>query len=429
MMRALFSGVTGLQSHQTRMDVIGNNIANVNTMGFKKSTTTFSDLYSQTISPASAPTGNIGGTNAKQVGLGASVASITMNHNPGAAQYTGGSLDVAIEGDGYFCVKTPDGIRYTRAGNFNVSSTGSLVDCNGYFVQCYGAAYKVGNNAYAKSTGFTGEKSTSFENFEHVTQNPDGTPSLDPTAQSGVYTFQVIKDVAQGGQLGSVKIFRNGLDTGKVAAVTGPNNGIYTINLNDPNLDLGLGTITFAAQAGAANPPTPGTQDIADELADVVDFMQIEVTNNDGFTSNGIVGDMVIDQNLYYNVTINDQGAVVGQLREDLDAEAGSDRPAMAKGEKVVLGYITLATFTNNPGLEKLGNNLYAASSNSGTPSYNIPGEAGVGALAPSSLEMSNVDLSEEMVNMIVTQRGFQANSRIITTTDTMLEELVNLKR
>lgn len=425
MMRALFSGVTGLQSHQTRMDVIGNNIANVNTMGFKKSTTMFADLYSQTISPASAPTGNIGGTNAKQVGLGASVAAITMNHSPGAAQYTGGSLDVAIEGDGYFCVRTPDGVRYTRAGNFNVSSTGSLVDSNGYFVQCYGADYKVGNTAYAKSTGFAGEVTTSFENFQHVTQDNTGASTIDPTAQSGIYTFKVIKDT---GALGSVQIYRNGLDTGKTATVTLAN-GVYTINLNDPALDLGLGTITFTAQAGAANVPGVGTVDFADELSDVVDFMQIEVSNNDGFTSNGTIGDLVIDQNLYYNVTINEQGAVVGQLREDLPQEAGSDRPAMAAGEKVVLGYIALASFTNNAGLEKLGNNLYAASANSGTASYNIPGSAGVGALAPSSLEMSNVDLSEEMVNMIITQRGFQANSRIITTTDTMLEELVNLKR
>ena len=107
----------------------------------------------------------------------------------------------------------------------------------------------------------------------------------------------------------------------------------------------------------------------------------------------------------------------------------GAGSPVYAKGDRVVLGHIALASFSNYDGLEKVGENLYAASQNSGKPMVVTPGSMGVGRLTPSSVEMSNVDLSEEMVNMITTQRGFQANSRIITTTDSMLEELVNLKR
>lgn len=431
MMRALFSGVTGLQSHQTRMDVIGNNIANVNTTGFKKSTTLFSDLYSQTISPSSAPTGNLGGTNAKQVGLGVSVAAIKMLHTPGAAQYTGASLDVAIEGEGFFTVRTPDGLRYTRAGSFDVASTGSFVDSNGYFVQCFGAGYQLGSTAYAKSTGFAGEKTEHFGDFVHKTMSDDGTTSLlSPSAQSGVYTFKAIlqPDANGAGVAGTVKVFRNGVDLGIAVPITpDADGGMIDFNQAVGGVNLGLGQITFKTHTAGGAPTT--AEDIAKEIENTVNFMQIEVTNDDGFSSNGIMGDLTIDPNLYYNVSIDESGAIVGQLRNEMPAEPGSNRPYMAAGEKVVLGYIAMATFANNAGLEKQGNNMYAASSNSGRASYNLAGSQGVGTLAPSSLEMSNVDLSEEMVNMIITQRGFQANSRIITTTDTMLEELVNLKR
>lgn len=175
--------------------------------------------------------------------------------------------------------------------------------------------------------------------------------------------------------------------------------------------------------------PGTNTVEFAEELAQVADFINIEVSNNDGFVANSNIADLSVDQGMYYNVTVDEQGAVVAQLREDYTPPAGSNIPAMAKGEKMILGYVTVATFSNTSGLEKLGGNLYNASPNSGTPSYSQAGAQGVGTIAPSSLEMSNVDLSEEMVNMIITQRGFQANSRIITTTDTMLEELINLKR
>ena len=140
------------------------------------------------------------------------------------------------------------------------------------------------------------------------------------------------------------------------------------------------------------------------------------------------------DQDVYENVTINEEGAVIAQLKKEgipigPDGQPIPGAQTMAKGEKVVLGYVALANFPNVEGLEKVATNLYASTANTGRVSYNLAGAGGTGSITPSSLEMSNVDLSEEMVNMITTQRGFQANSRIITTTDSMLEELVNLKR
>lgn len=281
MMRALYSGVTGLRNHQTKMDVIGNNISNVNTVAFKGSRVLFQDIYSQTISSASAANGtNNGGTNPLQVGLGTSMATIDVIHNSSASQYTGSPLDLSVEGDGYFVLSTGGQQTYTRAGNFYTDEQNYLVNANGsYVVGC-----------------------------------------------------QVTTD---------------------------PVTGAVTVN--------------------------PATQ-----------------TN------------ILIDPQ-YYDVTIDQNGSVIGIDRTTED--------------KVVIGQLLLATFANESGLEKVGDNAYRTTVNSGDAEYGTPGDDGIGLLNPGTLEMSNVDLVSEFTDMIVTQRGFQANSRIITTTDAMLEEIVNLKR
>lgn len=308
MMRALFAGISGLRTHQVRMDVIGNNIANVNTVGFKKSTVTFKNQFYETINSASAPNSTSGGTNAKQIGLGVSVGTIVTKHTPGNTQYTGATLDLAIDGDGFFVVKTPKGNAFTRAGNFALSNDGSFVDPMGNFVQCAASQHVA---ATAPATGFV---------FQPVTV------------------------------------------------------------------------------AGAITPAT-----------------------------------LKIDKTQVGSVSVDESGAVTGLLLED---HAAGDvvngitlAGPMKMGEKIVVGYIALATFNNPEGLDKVSNNMYQANQNSGDASMNLVNQNGAGSIIPSSLEMSNVDLSEEMVSMIIAQRGFQANSRIITTTDSMLEELVNLKR
>lgn len=274
MMRSLYSGITGLRNHQTRMDVIGNNISNVNTAGYKSSRVVFSDIYSQTISPASGSTATSGGTNPKQVGLGASIATIDVMHTASASQYTGAPLDISIEGDGYFVLTGGGQNMFTRAGNFYTDSNNNLVSSSGAFVQGYAVT--------------NGTAATSLSNIQ-----------IDPK---------------------------------------------------------------------------------------------------------------------YYDVSIDESGAVVGIDSTNNDA-------------KVTIAYIALASFNNENALEKVGQSSYRSTVNSGNPQYSKPGESGAGTLNPGTLEMSNVDLASEFTDMIVTQRGFQANSRIITTTDSMLEELVNLKR
>ncbi len=278
MMRSLYSGVTGLRNHQTKMDVIGNNIANVNTIGYKSSRVIFQDIYSQTIKPASTSGGATGGTNPQQIGLGVQVATIDVMHTKGTPQYTGYALDLSIDGDGYFVISNGTETTYTRAGNLYTDSSNNLVDANGNYIM-----------------------------------------GLDLDASGNIQTD------ASGNVL------------------------LEKINI-DPS---------------------------------------------------------------YTDVSIDANGVV----------------SALNGSTTVTIGTIAIATFSNPNGLEKCGENSYRTTVNSGNPTYGKPYTGSAGKINPGTLEMSNVDLTSEFADMIVTQRGFQANSRIITTTDQMLEELVNMVR
>ncbi|MGI6152222.1 MAG: flagellar hook protein FlgE [Christensenellaceae bacterium] len=423
MMRSLFSGVTGLRSHQTRMDVIGNNIANVNTIGFKKSVANFADLYSETVSPASAPTAYQGSTNAQQIGLGTSVASIVVKHTPGAAQYTGNTLDLAITGDGYFVMSTPQGNRYTRDGSFGIGTNGMLQNQSGYYVQGYNAVYEQGTIGAAKATDLTGKNTTLFDTFGYSAGvTPPNNNEFVRNTNAGVYTIEVVGNT--GNVQNDIKVYRNGLEipTPTITlngSATGPFNAVGSSNTL--KID-GVGEITFVTQT-APGSVAAGLQDIKSLLSTV----EIDITNNDGFINGPTLGNIFADPNLYENVAVTKDGSVVAQIKEA--GVYGTPPQAFAKGEKVIIGYVALATFTNAEGLEKQGNNLYIQTPSSGGARINRAGNNGAGTINPGSLEMSNVDLSEEMVNMITTQRGFQANSRIITVSDTLLEELINLKR
>lgn len=294
MIRSMYSGITGMKNFQTKLDVIGNNISNVNTYGFKKGRTTFKDMVSQQISGASAATANRGGTNPKQVGLGSQLASIDTLHTQGSLQTTGRSLDLAVSGDGFFIVADGTTPYYTRAGNFYMDNGGILVNSDGLEVR-----------------GFP--------------------PVADGTSVNN--TSSVLTEIQ--------------------------------IPTNAQSVSIG---------------------------------------------SDGVVS--------YVN----------------------------AAGDLRYAGQILIAKFANPEGMEKVGNNLFQQTTNSGlayngatfaaldgTPGQTggvaIAGEQGTGTIVAGALEMSNVDLSEEFTEMIVAQRGFQANTRVITTSDEILQELMNLKR
>ncbi|GAB3067309.1 flagellar basal body rod protein FlgG [Virgibacillus ainsalahensis] len=263
MLRSMYAGISGMKGFQTKLDVVGNNISNVNTSGFKKGRVTFQDMMSQTTSGAQGPTGTRGGVNPAQVGLGSQVGTIDNIHTQGFLQTTNNPLDLAIEGDGMFELEGDGTTYYTRSGNFYLDDAGNIVNSDGY--------YLVG----------TGESPITIpDDVQSFSVQPDGT---------------------------------------------------------------------------------------------------VNIINADGSPNTA--------------------------------------------------GQIALTVFSNPAGLEKAGSNLFLDSQNAGMGDSVAPGEDGTGSLVSGSLEMSNVDLAEEFTEMITAQRGFQANTRIITTSDEILQELVNLKR
>lgn len=293
-MRSMFSGVSGLKNHQTAMDVIGNNVANVNTTAFKASRVIFQDVVSQTVSEAVAPTTSTGGRNSMQIGLGVTIGSVSKDMTEGSAQTTDSPLDFTIKGEGYFVVQNVDGtLSYTRSGSLTLDKAGNLVTVDGQYVMA------VNGTGSAIADGTTITKAN----------------------------------------LGKIQL---------------------------------LGTLTT-------------------------------------------------DANSYYSDYAVDGNGIVTATK--VTTSGGSTTTA-----SVSVGRLVLATFNNPGSLDAQGDSCYEISNNSGDAAFHFVND-NAGNLQSGQLEMSNVSLATELTNMIIVQRGFQANSRVITTSDSMLEELVNLKR
>jgi flagellar hook protein FlgE len=321
MVRSLYSGVSGLTAHQTKMDVIGNNIANVNTFGFKASSASFADVYYQTANSATAGTDSFAGNNPSTIGYGTQICDITKNMSMSSFQTTNRTLDLAISGDGFFSTATfkadasgavaadakPASVKYTRGGKLGIDSNGNLVSSNNTFV--------------------LGTKNTDLTSVGDA--SAAALAAIAPPATSAALTYA------------------------------------NTININD---------LINAAWTGHTPPLT---------YADLSAF------------------------------SIGTDGVIT----------------ATYNGEMKALARINVAVFDNQEGLQECGDTSYIETSASGVAKFKKPGDSGAGTVESGKLEMSNVNLAQEFSDMIVTQRGFQANARIITTSDSMLEELVNLKR
>jgi flagellar hook protein FlgE len=391
MLRSLYSGISGLRSHQTMLDVTGNNIANVNTAGFKGSTTQFQDTLSQMTQGAGGPQTGLGGTNPAQVGLGVQVAGISTNFAQGSAQATGKATDLMISGDGFFVTRLGDDTVFTRAGAFDFDAQGRLTSSDGKIVQGYSATNGVVNDG-----GAMGD----------ITLPLDGAaPARQTTAAT--LSGNLPSDTAVGGT-----VVR---DT-KVYDATGNER---TLELTFTRTAQGW-TVRGGDQAGA---PATALTFGADgrqpngNAALAVDGVRVDLGGITGFATLNTVA--VTGQNgreagTLQGFSLSKDGTLVGQF---------------SNGESLAVGRIALATFANAGGLEKAGSSGYRATANSGDPQVGVPGSPGVGSLTSGTLEMSNVDLSQEFTNLIVAQRGFQANARIITTSDEVLQELTNLKR
>lgn len=420
MMMSMYSAVSGLKSQQTKLNVIGNNISNISTVGYKSQKVGFSDLLSQNISSASGASGNMGGTNAKQIGLGTQVSSIEMTMSPGSSQYTGNDTDVALGGEGFFIVQgsTPDDRKYTRAGNFGVDTKGNLV-LNGMKACGYEPGTKgplTALNIFDVTPG-DGKK---YNLAQQITSKASLMGNLDsskstvasPTAVTSTMTVYDSLGVSHEVALTFTNTpatqswtVTGTVDGGLPAAVTITGSPV-TFDANGKMLtpttkELGL-SITIAG--GATTPQTVkvGMSGITG-AASATGTSSVRVADIDGYAS-GTLKDF----------SIGADGVITGSY---------------SNGQKKSVGQLVVATFNNSAGLEKIGDNLYDRTMNSGEPAPEIPGSGQAAKLTTGALEMSNVDLANEFSEMMITQRAYQANSKIITTSDTLMETLINMSR
>ncbi|WP_432491089.1 flagellar hook protein FlgE [Kineococcus auxinigenes] len=422
MLRSMFSGVSGLRSHQTMMDVVGNNIANVNTSGFKSSNVVFADTLSQMTKAAGAPTAANGGTNPSQVGLGVRVDAIAQNMTQGSAQATGKSTDLMLSGDGMFAVQQGDGVFYTRNGSFTLDAEGSVVTNAGAYVMGWkpDANGNVNTNGQVEKLVIPSDTVMPAKQTDEVdvTGNLDKSSSGASDAAKGIVTSVAAYDeqgVAQTVYLRFVN--EAGTDNWTVTSSTDLE--------EDPATWAPAGTFNFNADT-AATPPTVKGQKATTAGITVLagDSPTGEPITVDISALSGFVGTTGRS-----NVESKGNGAPIGTLTSYSFGTDGVITGSYSNGYKQTLGQVAIATFNNSAGLVKEGNSLYSVSTNSGNPVFGIAGDAGRGTILAGSLEMSNVDLSAEFTNLILAQRGFQANSRIISTSDDILQELVNLKR
>jgi flagellar hook protein FlgE len=402
MMRSMFSGVAGLRSHQTMMDVVGNNIANVNTAGYKASEVTFQEALTQILRGPSA------GINPLQLGLGVKVAAIDPIFTQGASQVTGRATDLAIQGDGFFVVQHGTEQIYTRAGAFSFDNGGSLVTSDGSKVMGWvaDATGKVDTNGPIKPVSVpTGQVLPSKTT---TTVEIGGNLAADVAVATVVNKSISIYDSI--GKAHTLAVaFTKTADNAWSAAGTIDGSAA---TLTPASLTFGTnGLLTSAATLAVSGFTPPGADPMAFniDLAGPNPLVQygggstIQIISQDGMPIGNLQG-----------VKVSDDGTITGQFSNGLTS---------------VLGQIATATFANPAGLVRIGNSEFTSSVGSGLALTGTPGSGNRGSLSAGAIEMSNVDLAQEFTNMIIAQRGFQANSRVITVSDEMLNDLVSLKR
>lgn len=389
MLRSLYSGISGLRSHQTMLDVTGNNIANVNTTGYKSSAVQFQDTLSQLIKGATGPQAAAGGSNPAQIGLGVQVAGISTNFTQGSAQATGRATDLMISGDGFFVENVGGNTVYSRDGSFDFDATGKLV-------------------------------------------GPAGELIMGWTATNGA--------INPGGALGPIVLDKNAIAPAvatTAATMTGNLPGDATtgtslerdIQVYDATGAAHQLSLTFTKTAAGWD--VAGTNGAATATGSVA-FTNGAITSGTSLTVGGVAVDLsgLSGFASLSNATISHQdGRTSGTLQSYSISADGTLVGSFSNGATEPMARVALATFANPGGLEKAGGSTYRASIDSGTAALGTAGSAGLGSLQSGSLEMSNVDLSQEFTNLIVAQRGFQANARIITTSDQVLQDLTDLKR
>lgn len=424
MLQALLAGVASIKAHQTRMNVIGNNLANVNTTAFKGSRATFQDMISQVVRGGYGPTDTFGGQNPTQFGLGVLVAGTDTDSAQGSLNATNRRTDLAIQGNGFFVVSDASNQSFTRDGAFDLDANGNLV-MRGSGQRLLGwnadAAGNIDNSAVVGANSYvrvplgalTSARATSTVTlagnlkstseatdtwsttirvydalggphdvtirFSNRTSPPTGGPS-GATSSWDWEAFEGTTSLGSSSSSGNEKLFfdANGrmMNPTAVGNITVPGGGAASAFDVDLNFS-GIGQLAADSQ--------------------------VQVTNQNGNAAGTLDG-----------FTIGNDGTIVGIFTNGLTRN---------------LGQVAMANFTNAAGLQREGNNMWRETNNSGLPVIGVAGEQGRGFMSAGFLEQSNVDIGQEFTDLIVTQRGFQANTKVVTTVDEMLQDLLAMKR
>ncbi|HET6454782.1 MAG TPA: flagellar hook protein FlgE [Armatimonadota bacterium] len=416
MIQAMYNGVSGLRAHKTQMDVISNNIANINTIGFKASRVNFREMLSQTVQGAKAPKpGGTGGTNPVQIGLGTSIGSVDASISQGSLISTGKATDVAIEGNGYLILGDGSGKYFTRDGSLTLDSEGVLVSA--------GSGLKV---LGWMADPFTGV----IDNAAPISASsairlPVGQLAICRQTTSLTYGGNLDSNTAAGGsQIISGQVYDSlgAPHTLTVSLIKTANPSVWDWVADSPDADpavpVGSGSITFDSNGNCLTSSglVSLTLALANGATNPID-MSLSFQSITQLAGNTTVS------------ATSQNGLPLGGLDSFSIGKDGVISGSFTNGMSQPLGQMALAQFSNAAGLTKAGNNLLIESSNSGLPQIGQPSEGSLGNITAGFLESSNVDLPTEFAAMIVAQRGFQANSRIITTSDEILQELVQLKR
>jgi flagellar hook protein FlgE len=410
MSRALFTAVSGLRNHQVWLDVIGNNIANANTVGYKASTVVFDDILGQTISSGVAPTANKGGVNPVQVGLGMTIGSISQNFLQGSIQTTNRNTDMAIQGDGFFVLANGSDRTYSRAGSFTLDANGDLVDtATGFKVQ--GANGDITVSLGAQSAAIATTAATFKGNLDFSSAEGSTFVStfnvLDSVGASHTMTITFTKNFTAAAGRWDWAVTAAAGDTAIGSLTTSTGNIVFNgTGAVSAGASQAIG-IVYAAGAGVTTPQ-----------AITLDFGT--ATNTNPLT--GVAAPSTV-------TLANQDGVASGTLQNFAVGLDGTITAFFTNGRTATIDTVQLAVFANSAGLVKIGTNQYREAAASGAAVIGNPSTGGRGTVVSGALEMSNVDLAAEFSSMIIAERGFQANARTIATANSMLEELVNLKR
>jgi flagellar hook protein FlgE len=410
----MYSAISGLKGNQTYMDVIGNNISNVNTTAYKSDAATFATTLSQALRPASAPTATKGGINPLQVGLGMKLQSINTDFTQGDLKSTGRSSDLAVDGNGFFMLSDGSQRLYTRDGSFDIGTDGSLINSStGFKVQGWMATNGVIDTTQGLTSlvlpinGQAAAVPTSKATFR-------GNLDSEATVGDTFTTNMEFYDALGAQHTISVTYTKTAANTWGWAAT------VPTSETTISGLTGATGSITFGTTAPNIGKVTAGGTGT------------IGVTYSTGKPANSIAVDYSTISQYAQEGEVNmteQNGAGPGSFLSYSIDQSGIISALYSNGTRNDVGQIALARFANIGGLMKAGNNAYTTSPNSGTAVIAAAGTSGLGTINSCYLESGNVDLAQQFTNMIVASRGFQANSRVITTSDEMLQELVNLKR